>query len=180
MPSDARLGNRLGAVLAFVLLSGLLAVLRLLPIDTLPAALPGPDLMLCLVLAWTIRRPDLLPVWLIGLVMLAADLMLMRPPGLWAALVVLATEWLRRRERRLRTIGFGVEMVLAGAIMTLIVAANWAVLALLMVPQVPLSRQLLLVPVTLAAYPVVALVCRRILGLRRRPAVEGFGRGARA
>jgi len=38
----------------------------------------------------------------------------------------------------------------------------------------------LLVPVTLAAYPLVALVCRQGLGLRRRPAVEGFGRGARA
>jgi hypothetical protein len=71
-------------------------------------------------------------------------------------------------------------MLLVGVIVTLIVAANWAVLAVLMVPQVPLPRQLLLVPVTLAAYPLVALVCRQGLGLRRRPAVEGFGRGARA
>ena len=32
MRSDARLGHRLGAALGFVLLSGFLAVLRLLPI----------------------------------------------------------------------------------------------------------------------------------------------------
>ena len=180
MRSDARLGQRLGAALIFVALSAALAVVRLLPIDTQPMPLPGPDLMLCLVLAWTIRRPDLLPVWLVAVVMLAADLLLMRPPGLWAALVVLATEWLRQRDRRLRGMGFGVEMLLVGVILTLIVVADWAVLAVLMVPLVPLPRQLLLVPVTLAAYPVVALACRQVLGLRRRPAVEGFGRGARA
>ena len=85
MRSDARLGRRLGAVLTFVALSSALAVVRLLPIDMQPMPLPGPDLMLCLVLAWTIRRPDLLPVWLVAVVMLAADLLLMRPPGLWAA-----------------------------------------------------------------------------------------------
>lgn len=180
MPSDARLGRRLSSALIFVGLAGVLFFFRLLPIDTMPEGLPGPDLLLCLVLAWTIRRPDLLPVWLIGLVMLAADLLLMRPPGLWALLVVLATEWLRRRERRLRSIGFGLELVLVAAVSSVLVAADWFILSAFLVVQLPLWTQLTEVPVTLAAYPLVALFCRQVLGLRRRPVVEGFGRGARA
>ena len=43
------------------------------------------------------RRPDFLPVLLIGAVVLLEDLILLRPPGLWTALVILATEFVRAR-----------------------------------------------------------------------------------
>ena len=81
----------------FVAIAMGLLFLRLLPLDSVAGDWPGPDLMLCLMLAWVTQRPDHLPTGLIAVVVLAEDMILMRPPGLWTALVVLATEFLRAR-----------------------------------------------------------------------------------
>lgn len=75
----------------FLGLALVLLFLRLLPLGNAPGTLPGPDLLLCLIMAWVMRRPDYLPVGLIILVVLAEDLLLLRPPGLWTALVVLTS-----------------------------------------------------------------------------------------
>ena len=71
--------------------------LRLRPIDPGRVGWPGPDLILCLTLAWVQRRPDYLPAGLVAAVILAEDLFMLRPPGLWAALTVLGAEFLRSR-----------------------------------------------------------------------------------
>ncbi|NCO16036.1 MAG: rod shape-determining protein MreD, partial [Alphaproteobacteria bacterium] len=81
----------------FVALALALFFLRLLPLGAEPGRWPGPDLMLCLILAWVQRRPDYLPAPLIALVVLTEDFLMLRPPGLWTAIVVLATEFLRGR-----------------------------------------------------------------------------------
>ena len=101
----------------FVAFSLALLFLRLLPLGGEIGKWPGPDLMLGLMLAWVTRRPDHLPAVLIGLVVLAEDLMLMRPPGLWAALVVLATEFLRARSTLTRELGFAAEWLLIAVVM---------------------------------------------------------------
>ena len=59
--------------------------------------MPGPDLLLCIIFAWTMRRPDYLPVLLIAAVVLLEDLIMLRPPGLWTGLVVLVSEIIRKR-----------------------------------------------------------------------------------
>ena len=41
---------------AFALIAAAVLFLRLLPIDTMPGGLPGPDVMACLTLAWALRR----------------------------------------------------------------------------------------------------------------------------
>ena len=81
----------------FLAIAVVLLFLRLLPLGQSAGAFPGPDLLLCLIMAWVVRRPDYLPLAMIVIVMLMEDLLLMRPPGLWTALVVLATEFLRSR-----------------------------------------------------------------------------------
>lgn len=175
-------GPRLQAVLAgglgFVALSVLLVVVKLLPLGIGAEGWPAPDLLMCLLVAWMIRRPDLLPMPLVAAVFLWADLMLMRPPGLWAALAVLAGEWLRRRQRGLRAAPLMAEPGLLAGLMVAMVLAHWAVLAVLFVDQPRLGWQLLQVPVTVLAYPVVAGVLHAGFGLRRRPVIEGFGRRA--
>ena len=43
----------------FAALAALVVLVKLLPLDQAAGGLPAPDLLLCLVLAWTVRRPDL-------------------------------------------------------------------------------------------------------------------------
>lgn len=176
--SDIRLSTRLGHAFVFAGLAALVVLIKLLPLNTGPRMFPAPDLLVCLVLAWAVRRPDLLPLLLVAGLLLVADMMLMRPPGLWAGLVVLATEWLRRRQRPLRAMPFAVECAMIGGVITTLVVVHWAVLAVLFVQQPTLGQQLLQVPITMVAYPPVVAVLHFGLGVRKRPAIEGFGAGA--
>ena len=41
----------------FMVLAMVLLFLKLLPLGTLAGTWPGPDLMLCLIYAWVLRRP---------------------------------------------------------------------------------------------------------------------------
>jgi len=175
--SEARLGRRIAALGAFAGLCAAALFARLLPLGTGAGGLPPPDLIAALVIAWSVRRPDLLPLWAVAVAGLAADMLLMRPPGLWAALLVVASEALRRRHGRLQTLPLTTEIALAAGLLALMVVLHWLALALLLVPQPSLWAQLVQVPVTAAAYPLVALLCRVGLGLRRRPAPEGLARG---
>ncbi|MGV6838578.1 MAG: hypothetical protein ACWA40_00130 [Planktomarina sp.] len=58
----------------------------------------NPDLILALTLSWALYRPDVLQPILVGTALLCADFILQKPPGLWAALVVLGTVFLRGRK----------------------------------------------------------------------------------
>ena len=91
---------------------------------------------------------------------------------------VLAGEWLRRRQPGLRAAPLLAEPGLLAGLMVAMVLAHWAVLTVLFVDQPRLGWQLLQVPVTVLAYPLVAVGLHVGLGLRRRPAVDGFGRRA--
>ncbi len=85
------------------MLTYLLAVLaiiylNLLPLRTGSAFSASPDLIYCLTIGWVMRRPDSAPVILVALAGLTADILLGRPLGLWALLMVLASEFFRNRE----------------------------------------------------------------------------------
>jgi hypothetical protein len=56
--------------------------------------------MLALTFAWVLRRPEFVPPLLIAAMILLGDLMFHRPPGLWAALVLVTAETLRVRDIR--------------------------------------------------------------------------------
>ena len=60
----------------FLGLTLLLLFMRLLPLNHSAGGLPGPDLLICLILAWIVRRPDFLPMPLIAGVILLATLIL--------------------------------------------------------------------------------------------------------
>lgn len=152
--------------------------LRLLPLAHLPGTLPGPDLMLCLILAWVVRRPDFLPMPMVLAVVLVEDMLLMRPPGLWTAIVVLATEFLRGRVALTRELSFLVEWMLITGVMVAMMLTYRLVLGLAQVPQPGFGLVLVQLLWSVAVYPLVVLLSRLILDLRK-PAmgeVDGFGR----
>ncbi len=162
----------------FLALAVFLLFTRLLPLGGAPGTLPGPDLLLCLILAWVIRRPDFLPMPLILVVILAEDLILMRPPGLWTAIVVLGTEFLRSRAALTRELNLLVEWMLISGVMLGMMLAYRLVLGVAFVPQPAFGFAAVQVLWSIALYPLVVALSRLTLDLRK-PAtgeVDNFGR----
>jgi rod shape-determining protein MreD len=162
----------------FLGLALFLLFVRLLPLGNAPGSLPGPDLLLCLILAWVIRRPDFLPMPLILGVILIEDLILMRPPGLWTAIVVLGTEFLRSRVALTRELNFLVEWMLISGVMLGMMLTYRLVLGVAFVPQPAFGFAVVQVLWSIALYPLVVGLSRLVLDLRK-PAtgeVDSYGR----
>jgi len=151
----------------FVGLCAALMFWRLLPLNTLPDGLAGPDLMVALAFAWVLRRPEYAPPLLVALIFLVADLLFQRPPGLWAALVVMGCEALKTRAPGLRDMGFLPEWLTAAATMTAIWLLFRIVLGLLFVPQAPLGLSLMQLAFTILVYPVIVLISSALFGVRK-------------
>jgi rod shape-determining protein MreD len=159
----------------FVALCVAVIFFALLPLDTGVPRWAPPDLLLALCLAWSARRPDLAPALSVAGVALLADLLYQRPPGLFAALTLLGSAYLKARAAALRDAGFFVEWATAGAVILAIAVGYRAGLALVAVPQPPLGLFLVQALATVAVYPAVVVVSRLVFGLRRPAASDGAG-----
>lgn len=151
----------------FVAVFAVLLSLRLLPLSAEPGKLPGPDLLMCLCCAWVLRRPYHLPALLIALVVLAEDMFLMRPPGLWAAVMVMGTEFLRRRAAFMRELSWLSEWMLVAATMLGMFLLNRIIMAVVVLPQPGLGLTLVEFIMTALSYPVMVFVLRHLAGLAK-------------
>lgn len=151
----------------FALLAFALIVIDLVPLDMRPSSWAGPDLLLAVTLAWVVRNPSYVPVLTIAVLFLLADLLFMRPPGLWAALVVILSEVIRRQYRDFRTMPLLVEWGTIAAGIIAITLANRLVLAFVMLPQAPLGLTLIEMMITILVYPLVVLAAQFIFGVSR-------------
>lgn len=127
----------------------------------------APDLLLLITIAWVIRRPSFVPALSIFGLYLLADLMLQRPPGLWAALALVLSEILRRRARSMRALSFGLEWASIGLGLIFISAIYRFILSLSLVPQAPLGLTLLHLGLTILAYPLVVFLSFLIFQVKR-------------
>ncbi len=164
----------------FVVAVGALAIVRLMPLNVVPAALPGPDVILALTLAWMMRRPAYVPAWLVVALFLALDLLLQRPPGLGALATLLATEFLRRRQATTRALPFLLEWALVTGVLLAMVAGLQAAQALAFAPRPPLGLDILRALFTAAIYPAAAGVTVWLFGVRRPAPGDYEGAEARA
>lgn len=124
----------------------------LVPLGHAANRVANPDLLFCLLAAWTVRRPAAVPLPLVLALGLAADLLLGRPPGPGALGLVLATEYLRTR----RIAGFATEFFRAAALFAALLSGTALLLLLTLAPSPglePLARHWL---ATILAYPVIA------------------------
>ena len=140
---------------------------HLLPLRIMPGRIAGPDVLTALTFAWAMRRPDYVPMLSIAGVMLLADLLFHRPPGLWALLVLLASEWLKIRGRHVRENTFVAEWLTAATGLLVITLVYRVTLALLIVTPGMLSLWVMQYGMTVAAYPLVAAISYLALGVRR-------------
>lgn len=162
----------------FLLVAAFLLFVRLLPLGSVAGDWPGPDILLCVIMAWAMRRPDFLPVWLLVLVLLMEDMILMRPPGLWTALVLIAVEFIRSRVALTRELAFIAEWALVAGLMVACLLAYRLIFTLSFLPQPGFGFALLQVLWSILCYPVVVIASRLVFDLRK-PAtgeVDDFGR----
>lgn len=150
----------------FIGMALLILVSNLLPLQTVPRLWAGPDLLFCLAMAWSVRRPDFVPLGLLAGVFLLADLLLSRPPGLAAALMLIACFDLQTRKRKLRDSGFLAEWLRAAALIVLVMVAGRIVQTILIIPLPSLSLTLFQTVATLLAYPVVVAISAIFFGVR--------------
>lgn len=165
--SDVTSSNRWAYQLLFVFLVVLIVFVRLIPLQTTPASWAMPDLLICIVFGWVLRRPDYVPTLLVAAVLLTLDFLFMRPPGLMTALVVLGTEFLRARRHTVRELPFSLEWGMVASVMVGIMVANRAILIIVISPLPPLGLSLFQLFATLAAYPLVVAFSRYALGIRK-------------
>ncbi len=161
----------------FLGLSLLIIFMQLVPLNLEPGGWTAPDLLLALTVAWIARRPDYAPFYVIAALYLLTDLLFQRPPGLWAALVLIMTEVLRGRAKRIRDMPILLEWGSVAVGIVAITVANRVVLAIVMMPQAPLGLTLIQMLTTIAVYPLVVLVAHFIFGVSRTApgAVDSLG-----
>lgn len=153
---------------AFLGLSLLILFGNLLPVETAaPRGWAGVDLLMAFAMAWGVRRPEYVPVVLLALIFLLADLLFQRPPGLWAALMLVACERLKSQSMTLRDAGFPTEYLTAGAMIVGVYILNRVILAVLLIDLPPLGLYLLQMLTTLVAYPLAVVVTHVLFGVRK-------------
>lgn len=151
----------------FIILAFCLVVLQLVPLDMRPTVWAAPDVLLAVTLAWVARRPEYLPVLVVAAIFLMADFLFQRPPGLWAGLVVILTEALRKRSRAIRNMPLALEWGTVAFGLVAITLINRLVLTIVMTPQTPLGLTLIQLIATIATYPVVVIVAHFLFGVTR-------------
>ncbi|WP_312530186.1 rod shape-determining protein MreD [Paracoccus sp. (in: a-proteobacteria)] len=164
--------RRYVGMVLYALVMLVILLVRLLPLSPGSITWPGPDLMLAVTLVWVLRRPEQLPVLLIAAVFFIEDMLMMRPPGLWTALVIVATEAARHREHRWRELPFMVEWLRVALLIALIVLANRFTMAIFFVQLPSLGQVILQYIATVMSYPIVVALARWTLGLRRVDYIE--------
>lgn len=156
-----------GMRIMFLLLGFTILFFQLLPLDMTPSAWVGPDLLLCFALAWSMRRPEFVPIGVLAGVFLLADLLLQRPPGLWAVCALLACDRLQTRARMPGEISFFGEWLTAVAAATAIACAYRLGLSLTFSPLPPLGLSLLQLIMTVLFYPVAVALTQWAFGVKR-------------
>lgn len=151
----------------FVAASAAILFILILPLSATPQKIPGPDLLVCLAFAWIQRRPDYLPPVLLVAILLLADFLLMRPPGLWAILTLLGAEFLRTRHQGNGEMPFPAEWGFVTVVVIAMAVINWMILGIIVVPHHGLPSALIRAVMTIIAYPLVVLLIRQVFNIRR-------------
>ena len=151
----------------FVVLAMIILFFHLLPLETTPRWFAGPDILLAFACAWCIRRPDYVPMPVLAVIFLLADLLLQRPPGLWAMLALLGCENLKSQGRSLRDSNFLAEMISVSIVIFGIMLANRIILAIALVDLPGWGLSLSEAGMTLVFYPVVVAISHWLMGVRK-------------
>lgn len=174
-------GLRLWSMRAtFVAVAFVVLLFNLLPLQTLPRGWAGPDLLICFALAWSLRRPEFVPLWMLAGLFFVADLLLSRPPGLEAAFAVLACFDAQSRTRRAQTEGFAAEWVRVAVLIVGVIVLSRLILMVVLIPPPPLALTTFQAAATVLVYPLVVAASAVFFGVRQSAPGDLDGYGQRA
>ncbi|MBW4706236.1 rod shape-determining protein MreD [Roseobacter sp. YSTF-M11] len=163
----------------FALLVCVILFFHLLPLETTPRRWVGPDLLLAFACAWSIRRPEYVPVAALAGLFLLADLLLQRPPGLWALLALLGCERLKKRARGLRDTGFASEWLSVCIVVAGVAVLYRAGLMITLVELPAFGLTLFETIMTMLFYPLVVAVTHGLMRVRKATPGDLDGSGGR-
>lgn len=167
-----------GAV--FVSLGLVTTLISMLPLGLSAETTLTPDLFFCMAYAWIIRRPITAPLGLIFIVALFSDIMLMKPLGLWAFIILMSTELVRSQEKPLREQMFIFEWLIFALLFAVALAANSMLLTLALYPRPGFDLILGYFASTVLAYPLVLAVLHFIFRIRAPKAPGEYSRLGRS
>lgn len=164
----------------FMALALCLILAKLLPLQTLPHHWTGPDLLFAFALAWSVRRPDFVPLSILALVFVLSDFLLQRPPGLAAALMLLACADMQNRTKSLRDAGFATEWARASGLIVGAALAQHLVLLVLLANPPAFGLVVLQTVLTALVYPLCIAVTAGVFGVRMSAPGDLDGLGGRS
>ena len=127
----------------------------------------APDFLMAFTFAWAMRRPEYVPAVSVGFIILLADFLFQRPPGLLAGLIVVGAETLRARSVANRDMPYLVEWMSVAGVMITIIFAERLFLAIFFIPAPSLSLVLIQLVMTIALYPLVVMISHFLFNVRR-------------
>ncbi len=151
----------------YLVIALLIMFFHLIPLETVPRSWAPPDLLIAVTFAWALRRPDFVPAISIAAVMLLADMLFQRPPGLMALLVVLGSEYLKNQASGTGDSSFAWEWATVCLVIVMVTLLDRLALMLTLVDRAPLSLHLIQMVLTMAVYPLVVLVTQSLMGVRK-------------
>ncbi|MEL6997187.1 MAG: hypothetical protein AAFN27_18555 [Pseudomonadota bacterium] len=155
--------GRLARMVLLVALGFAVICIEAMPLGLQATARPSPDLLLCLVAFWSLRRPGSAPAVVIFALALSRDFLTDVPVGAGAITLLLISELLKLRRRALARSNFAMEWITVTLGATLAIALQWF-LVVLMLAQPPYLIDLWhQVIYTMMAYPLMALLLRYVL-----------------
>lgn len=164
----------------FILLAMAILFFQLLPLETTPRWFAGPNLLLAFACAWCLRRPDYVPMPILAILFMLADLLLQRPPGLLALLALIGCENIKNQGRTLRDSNFLAEWLSVGVILIGIMLANRILLAVALVDLPGWGLSLSELGMTLLIYPLVVAISHWLMGVRKMAPGDMDALGQRA
>lgn len=155
------------AILAIIVtLVGALAI-STVPLGVGPAALPWPNLTLCVVFFWMVHRPSGLPTLVVLFVGLLSDLIGGGIIGAGMLALLICTSFLRSAADPLERSAFGLRWMAFGGFAAAVFLIEGLLTALPQWTIPPLGAAFAQFLVTVLAYGVVSVVFRRVLRIGR-------------
>lgn len=158
-------------VLTPVLLGAVLVMMVNLPVSVTGGLIPAPQLVLAPIYFWALVRPDLMPpIAALGLGLLE-DLLSGGAPGVWGGGFLAAYAFSERQRDSLAGLSGSGAILGFGAVMFIAAGTAYGLAALAYWQWPPVGPLLLQSAVTIAFYPLLAVIMnrlhRRFIGPRR-------------
>lgn len=138
------------------------------PLGLGPTAPPSPDVLLCVVIYWAIRRPRSTPMLAVFALGLCRDFLTDVPLGAGALALVIVTEIVKSQRRAIGRAGFLGEWISLAVAALFVSAVQW-ILVIVTFAQPPYLMDVLHQCLyTAMIYPILAAIFRFILRIRWR------------